>query len=75
MGTHPIFESDFDCLTDWKTKSVKSEKHQKLKNNLKPLIYRKISNNIFVLFVYITLFLLITETFLEEYEFFVNLLS
>merc|ERR1712048_1326792 len=18
MGTHPIFESDFDCLTDWK---------------------------------------------------------
>jgi len=17
MGTHPIFESDFDCLTDW----------------------------------------------------------
>jgi len=24
MGTHPIFESDFDCLTDfveWKTKN------------------------------------------------------
>jgi len=20
MGTHPIFESDFDCLTDWKEK-------------------------------------------------------
>merc|ERR1712242_688823 len=20
MGTHPIFESDFDCLTEWKTK-------------------------------------------------------
>merc|ERR1711935_476650 len=20
MGTHPIFESDFDCLTDWKNK-------------------------------------------------------
>jgi len=19
MGTHPIFESDFDCLTDWLT--------------------------------------------------------
>jgi len=18
MGTHPIFESDFDCLTEWK---------------------------------------------------------
>jgi len=20
MGTHPIFESDFDCLTDWNEK-------------------------------------------------------
>jgi len=19
MGTHPIFESDFDCLTEWET--------------------------------------------------------
>jgi len=19
MGTHPIFESDFDCLTEWRT--------------------------------------------------------
>jgi len=19
MGTHPIFESDFDCLTEWKS--------------------------------------------------------
>ena len=43
-------------FSDWKTKSVKSEKHQKLKNNLLSLIERKISNNIFVLFVYITLF-------------------
>jgi len=22
MGTHPIFESDFDCLTDWLRKNV-----------------------------------------------------
>jgi len=20
MGTHPIFESDFDCLTDWNSR-------------------------------------------------------
>merc|ERR1712193_405009 len=25
MGTHPIFESDFDCLTEWQT--PKSEKN------------------------------------------------
>merc|ERR1712110_1203192 len=24
MGTHPIFESDFDCLTDWKKRDYKS---------------------------------------------------
>jgi len=22
MGTHPIFESDFDCLTEWPRKPV-----------------------------------------------------
>merc|ERR1712223_435119 len=22
MGTHPIFESDFDCLTDWKAEPL-----------------------------------------------------
>merc|ERR1711953_1377761 len=22
MGTHPIFESDFDCLTDWRNRRV-----------------------------------------------------
>merc|ERR1711868_89139 len=22
MGTHPIFESDFDCLTEWKESSI-----------------------------------------------------
>jgi len=22
MGTHPIFESDFDCLTDWNHKNT-----------------------------------------------------
>jgi len=22
MGTHPIFESDFDCLTEWVVVSV-----------------------------------------------------
>merc|ERR1712130_782682 len=22
MGTHPIFESDFDCLTDWKCRTL-----------------------------------------------------
>jgi len=25
MGTHPIFESDFDCLTEEKKKKEKSE--------------------------------------------------
>merc|ERR1712110_71826 len=29
MGTHPIFESDFDCLTDKSRTSWCSEKHQK----------------------------------------------
>merc|ERR1712110_1157668 len=24
MGTHPIFESDFDCLTEWKAKDFDS---------------------------------------------------
>jgi len=23
MGTHPIFESDFDCLTEWVIRIVK----------------------------------------------------
>jgi len=22
MGTHPIFESDFDCLTDWALNTI-----------------------------------------------------
>merc|ERR1712137_1536970 len=22
MGTHPIFESDFDCLTEWRKKKI-----------------------------------------------------
>jgi len=22
MGTHPIFESDFDCLTEWEYQAV-----------------------------------------------------
>jgi len=26
MGTHPIFESDFDCLTEKKLKNTKKEK-------------------------------------------------
>merc|ERR1712131_130332 len=26
MGTHPIFESDFDCLTDFKMSEVEDEK-------------------------------------------------
>jgi len=26
MGTHPIFESDFDCLTDAEGKSASGEK-------------------------------------------------
>jgi len=25
MGTHPIFESDFDCLTAYKTEKVENE--------------------------------------------------
>merc|ERR1711893_164586 len=31
MGTHPIFESDFDCLTDWKRNKM-TEKAPKNKN-------------------------------------------
>merc|ERR1711990_501316 len=31
MGTHPIFESDFDCLTDFKMK----QKREKIKNRKK----------------------------------------
>jgi len=26
MGTHPIFESDFDCLTEISAENVESEK-------------------------------------------------
>jgi len=26
MGTHPIFESDFDCLTDWDSDQIKMSK-------------------------------------------------
>merc|ERR1712110_911421 len=29
MGTHPIFESDFDCLTDLRTKLVMADKTEK----------------------------------------------
>merc|ERR1712080_331243 len=29
MGTHPIFESDFDCLTECQTIKLKSRKNQK----------------------------------------------
>jgi len=25
MGTHPIFESDFDCLTEWQTSINESQ--------------------------------------------------
>jgi len=28
MGTHPIFESDFDCLTDWRFTPKKSMSDQ-----------------------------------------------
>merc|ERR1711892_1265734 len=27
MGTHPIFESNFDCLTEWNRRNVKMEKN------------------------------------------------
>merc|ERR1712227_872378 len=30
MGTHPIFESDFDCLTDWLGQIWKSHKWRRL---------------------------------------------
>jgi len=29
MGTHPIFESDFDCLTVWVKIRKRKEKEQK----------------------------------------------
>merc|ERR1712136_114329 len=32
MGTHPIFESDFDCLTDWE-KMAKSLRSKRIKRN------------------------------------------
>jgi len=32
MGTHPIFESDFDCLTEDCENSVLDEKHKQRKN-------------------------------------------
>jgi len=31
MGTHPIFESDFDCLTDWEMDFVESIKNENTK--------------------------------------------
>merc|ERR1711917_144159 len=39
MGTHPIFESDFDCLTEWlKARKVKSQNKTKMQSgtHLKP---------------------------------------
>merc|ERR1712021_42611 len=35
MGTHPIFESDFDCLTDLKMSDPKSPFKQSIKDKLK----------------------------------------
>merc|ERR1711977_315974 len=33
MGTHPIFESDFDCLTDWKYSDTMTDQAKKNKNS------------------------------------------
>merc|ERR1712048_1049715 len=42
MGTHPIFESDFDCLTEWRQKSRQLwRKRFKLRKNAA----RKFSEN------------------------------
>merc|ERR1711951_16773 len=30
MGTHPIFESDFDCLTELKCKTVRNQRERKM---------------------------------------------
>merc|ERR1712187_342600 len=39
MGTHPIFESDFDCLTDW----FWSMARQKRQDDLEDIVFPKLS--------------------------------
>merc|ERR1712130_44892 len=49
MGTHPIFESDFDCLTEWESErelegvmhSAKSRKTKRSKLSLTKTIQRE----------------------------------
>merc|ERR1711868_158812 len=46
MGTHPIFESDFDCLTECRQETLKSEKlRQTLTARLWSMANLKMSNS------------------------------
>merc|ERR1712130_154933 len=41
MGTHPIFESDFDCLTDWpRTKMTKGTTSRGTRNDKTHILSR-----------------------------------
>merc|ERR1712004_413629 len=45
MGTHPIFESDFDCLTDKKSEKMASRKTKKPKKRA-----QRATSNVFAMF-------------------------
>jgi len=53
MGTHPIFESDFDCLTDQRAGRVESarkvfESKTRCLNNESPALFEKIAKRVFL---------------------------
>merc|ERR1712200_179738 len=47
MGTHPIFESDFDCLTDWK-RIIKNKmaRDKKPRSAIKDVVSREYTVNL-----------------------------